>query len=176
MTEINQWTRQLHGLYNQAVAKYKAGERGAATFFTTEEIAFLASIGLKPINLYDYAEDTFSTSEPDWDTVLLIVSARRDYFLHQMHGTWTTVAVRESDLPAKNEAIEGIEWLPRIIPKAEGFLSGALPEEIMFCCGGDRRFFKTNNVHPSDFLRVIWAAKGDLKKIVAFVKSARDQA
>lgn len=173
MTEINQWTRQLHGLYNQAVAKYKAGERGASTYFSPEEVAFLASIGLKPINLYDYAEDTVNSSEPDWDTVLLMVSARRDYFLHQMHGKWTAVALRESDLPAKSEALDGIEWLPRVIPKAEAYLSGGLPEEIMFCCGGDRRFFKANNVHPADFLRIVWSAKGDVKKIVQFVKAAR---
>jgi len=82
--ELNRWTQQLHSLYDIAVAKYRDGQRGANHFFDAVETGFLASIGLKPIHLYDYAEDFVGGDEPDWDTVLLIVAARRDYFTHEM--------------------------------------------------------------------------------------------
>jgi hypothetical protein len=43
----------------------------------------------------------------------------------------------------------------------------------MYCCGGDRRFFRTHDVHPADFLRFVWSAKGNEDKILAYVKGAR---
>ena len=52
-------------------------------YFADDEKSFLASIGLRPINLYDYAEDFVSAAEPDWETFLLIAAARRDYFLFE---------------------------------------------------------------------------------------------
>jgi hypothetical protein len=169
--ELNHWTKQLHDLYDLAVAQYRAGQRGADTFFDSEATDFLASIGLRPIHLYDYAEDWVGRNEPDWETALLMIAARRDYFLHEMHGQWSATPIREVDLPPKDAAYAGIEWLPRIIPKAQAFLAGALPTEIMYCCGGDRKFFKANRLHPADFLRVVWATRGDRDKLVAYLQS-----
>jgi hypothetical protein len=59
-------------------------------------------------------------------------------------------------MPAKTDAVKGIEWLPRIIPKAKAKLKGELPPSLMYCCGGDRRFFKANDILPSEFLGVVW--------------------
>ena len=169
--ELNEWTHQLHTLYNAALTKYRAGQRDAETFFDASQTAFLASIGLRPINLYDYVEDFANSNEPDWDTTLLIIAARRDYFIHEMKREWTATPITEASLPAKSESYEGIEWLPRIIPKAQAFLHGALPTEIMYCCGGDRKFLKANNLHPADFLRVVWAVKGDPAKLASFIRT-----
>jgi hypothetical protein len=75
-------------------------------------------------------------------------------------------------LPSKDATVEGIGWLPRIIPKAKAKLRGEMPEDLMFDCGGDRRFFKENKIHPADFLRTVWAAGDDDAEIIAFVKKA----
>ena len=169
--ELNRWTSQFHILFDSAVAKYQAGERGADSYFDNEGKDFLASIGLRPIQLFDYAEDFVNGGEPDWDTVLLIVAARRDYLKHEMDGKWTADPINSAALPAKSESYAGIVWLPRIIQKAEAFLQGALPPETMYCCGGDRRFLKQNRIHPADFLRIVWAMKGDKDKLAEYIKS-----
>lgn len=171
--ELNHWTKQLHSLYDQAVVLYKNGQRDAATFFDAAGTEYLNSIGLKPIHIYDYAEDFNNSGEPDWDTVLLMVAARRDYFIHEMHGKWTAASIKQSDLPPKDATYENIEWLPRIIPKAKAYLEGALPPEIMYCCGGDRKFLKANRLHPADFLRVVWATKADKDQLAKYIKSER---
>jgi hypothetical protein len=72
-------------------------------------------------------------------------------------------------LPAKDSEIEGIRWLPRIIPKARAKLRGELPPETMFCCGGDRHFFHHNNIHPSEFLGIVRRAGEDDQKIIDWV-------
>ena len=37
--------------------------------------------------------------------------------------------------------------------------------DIMFGCGGDRAFLSEHNIHPADFLREVWAAKGDSAQV-----------
>jgi hypothetical protein len=164
------WTQNLREIYDKAVALYKAGNRDLDSYFSTEETSFLSSIGLRPINLYDYAEDMNGAGEPDWNTVLLMAAARRDYFLYVQHGITSTVVTEAESLPPKPEELEGIPWLPRIIRKAQCFLEGGLCHEIMYCCGGDRRFLKQHDIHPADFLRIVWASGGDQEKILSYFK------
>jgi len=172
MKELNEWTQRFRAVYDKSLSLYRSGQTDLASYFTPEEKAFLDSIGIKPINVYDYAEDFTKSAEPDWDTVLLMVAARRDYFLYETQGQLTPKEIDESDLPPKSEAMDGVPWLPRIIRKAKCFLRGDLCHDIMYCCGGDRRFLKTYNIHPADFLRAVWGAKDDDRKVLQFVKSA----
>lgn len=171
--ELNAWTREFRVVYDKAVALYQKGNRDLSRYFTEEEKAFLASIGLKPINVYDLAEDFSSSGEPDWETALLMVAARRDYFLYEQLGKANAKETAEKDLPARKAELGGIEWLPRIIAKARCFLEGGLCHDIMYCCGGDRRFLKDHNLHPSDFLRIVWASHGDDQKVLKFVEAAK---
>lgn len=164
------WTRTLREIYDKSVALYQQGNRDLESYFNAEEVAFLSSIGLRPINLYDYAEDMNASAEPDWNTVLLMAAARRDYFLVHQKGTTSSSVTEASELPPKTEELDGIPWLPRIIRKATCFLEGGLCHEIMYCCGGDRRFLKEHDIHPADFLRTVWASGGDKTKVLAFVK------
>ncbi len=76
-------------------------------------------------------------------------------------------------LPSKDAEIEGIGWLPRIIPKAEAKLRGEMPPELMYGCGGDRKFFRINNIDPAEFLKEVWKSKGNQSDIVNWVKSIR---
>ena len=172
--ELNAWTKRLRAVYDKAVSLYRAGNRDDATYFTEDEKSFLSSMGLRPINVYDYAEDFVTSGEPDWETYLLIAAARRDYHLFEQQGVSSKAEIRPDELPPKRAALDRIPWLPRIIKKASCFLEGALCHDIMYCCGGDRHFLREHGLHPADFLRAVWAAKGDNQKILAFVKGSEN--
>ena len=81
--ELNAWTKNLRAVYDKAISLYRVGNRNDATYFSDEEKSFLNSIGLRPIHVYDYVEDFVTSAEPDWETFLLIIAARRDYFLFE---------------------------------------------------------------------------------------------
>lgn len=168
MKSINYgWHQRFRELYDKALVKYRNEHRGVGTFFTTREVGVLASIGAKPMELFDYAEDS---SDLDPETALLITAARRDYFLIMQKGKWSERRIKVEDLPAKDAQLAGIVWLPRVIAKAQGRLRGELPDELMYGCGGDRKFFRTHDIHPADFMRAVWAAKGNEEKILAYVR------
>src|SRR5665213_2289768 len=132
------FTQKFHALYDQAVSLYARGQRGAESFFQSEDKAWLAANGLTPQYLYDYAEDQNSAGEPGYDNALAIELVRRAYFLEAQGGKASAVVLDEAKLPSKEEKLLGIDWLPRIIPKAKAKLRGELPASLMFCCGGDR--------------------------------------
>jgi Domain of unknown function (DUF5069) len=172
LMEVNAWTRNLRAVYDKATSLYRDGKRDDATYFSDDEKDFLASIGLRPINVYDYAEDFVTSGEPDWETFLLIAAARRDHFLFEQKGLANPEEIRPDQLPPKRATLDGMPWLPRIIQKARCFLEGALCHDIMYCCGGDRHFLREHGLHPADFLRAVATAKDDDQKILSFVNES----
>lgn len=166
------WEKTFRSLWNRSVDKYRNGQRDSATYFTPEETAQLASFGYRPQELYDFAEDRVKYGEPDLETALSIASVRREYFLQVQGGKFTGQVIDLAKLPAKDQSLAGIVWLPRIIEKAKAKLHGEMPDELMYGCGGDRKFFKDNNVNPEKFLRAVWKANGDEQAVVDFVKPA----
>ncbi len=150
------FTEQLHRLYRQAVKLCAAGQRGAETYFTAEEKAFLAANGWTAQNLYDYAEDELNGGEPGWDIALSIELIRRDYFLNVQGGITSGHFLDENELPGKSILIAGLPWLARLIPKAHAKLRGELPTSMMYACGGDRAFFQQHDIQPAEFLSLIW--------------------
>lgn len=168
------WHHEFKQLFILALERYRVGERNPAQFFTAGQQADLAAIGMKAQELYDFVEDhAKNDGDPDWETVLLVAAARRDYLLTVQHGTTSTHTVSIDDLPPKDAALAGIPWLPRLIKKAEAKLRGEMSADFMFGCGGDRNFFRANHLHPADFLRHVWAANGDEQKVVEYVKNAK---
>lgn len=147
---------KFHTLYDKAVRLYASGKTGAGNYFTSAESAFLAAHGLSAQNLYDYAEDHHNGGEPGYDRALAIEMVRRDYFLNVQHGKTSTKVLKVDAMAAKTDAVQGIEWLPRLIPKTKAKLRGELPDSLMYCCGGDRRFFKQHNIQPAEFLSLVW--------------------
>ena len=125
------------------------------------------------MDVFDYAEDYVARGEPDFETFLMVCEARRDYFLHVQHGIASTQQLDPNTLPPKDEAVNGIVWLPRILAKAHAKLRGELPPEIMYGCGGDRRFFRSNNIHPAEFLRRVWAHETDPAQLIEWVARRR---
>jgi len=171
--EAYTYQKTLLDIWTEGVRAYKAGGREADSFFDDETVSSLASIGLKPIEVYDFVEDFCERGEPDFSTFLMVSEARRDYFLTEQSGERSTHEISMDALPPKSEALDGIEWLPRLIPKAEAKLKGEMPRDLMYCCGGDRKFFKENNIHPAEFLRVAWAYMGKPEKISEWVRERR---
>jgi hypothetical protein len=166
-------TRALKDIWQGAVEKYREGNRQPNTYFNADELAFLSAVGLKEIDVYDFAEDYIHGGEPDFETFLTISEARRDYFLHVQDGQASCEVLDPASLPAKFESVRGIVWLPRIMPKALAKLRGELPPETMYGCGGDRNFFKENNIHPAEFLRVSWAYEDAPEKVIDWVEARR---
>lgn len=161
---------EFRKLYELAVALYAQGKRGADTFFNADQHAFLLNNGITPQYLYDYAEDhNNNAGEPGYDRALAIESVRRDYFLNVQGGHPSTTVLDESKLPAKTEQVRDIEWLPRIIPKAKAKLRGELPASLMYCCGGDRKFFQAHDIFPAEFLSLVWRHENNDAAIIDWV-------
>ena len=167
------YQKTLKAIWEDAVAKYEAGNREPDSYFDEVTQAELASVGLNTMDVYDYAEDFVTREEPDFETFLLVSAARRDYFLTVQEGKPSDQVIASEGLPPKDAEIKGIVWLPRIMPKAYAKLKGELPAETMYGCGGDRNFFKNNNIHPADFLRAAWAYEDDASKLIDCVVAQR---
>jgi hypothetical protein len=163
------FAQMFRALHDRAAALYAQGRRGAGTLFSAEESAWLAANGLTAQNLYDYAEDFSDSGEPGPDLALAIELVRRDYFLNVQLGRPSRTVLDEAALPPKAAAVRGIEWLPRLLPKARAKLRGELPPSLMFCCGGDRAFFKRHDILPAEFLALVWRHGDDDAPVVEWV-------
>ena len=161
--------KELVRIWEKAVGLYQDGHKSAESFPIDEDFPFLASVGLNRMDVFDFAEDWIREGTPDLATFLLIHEQRRDYFIETQKGKPSEKRMDSSALPAKTEEIEGIRWLPRIIPKARAKLRGELPPDTMFCCGGDRNFFQENDVHPAEFLRIVKRAGKNDQAIIDWV-------
>lgn len=164
------YQKQLQELWKKAVDLYAGGSRDAESYFTGEEQSFLDSIGITAREVYDFAEDFNHGGEPDLATFLIIQDIRRSYFLEVLKGVRSTKRIHPSDLPPKTDKARGILWLPRIIPKAFAKLHGQMDPELMYGCGGDRHFFKENDIHPGEFLHVAWQNEGNPEAIIDWVE------
>jgi predicted dehydrogenase len=164
------WEQRFSQLFQSAVEKYRKGHQQAAGLIDEQGLKFLASIGHTEQEFFDFVEDFAKAGEPTLETALKIASVRRDYFLAKQNGTPSPRRISMDDLPPKDAEIEGIAWLPRLIPKAEAKLRGEMPPDLMYCCGGDRKFFNTHHIDPAEFLRKVWDACGNQAEIVAWVK------
>ncbi len=164
---------RFRALYDKAVQLYASGRTGPETYFTADETAFLAANGLTAQNLYDYAEDQQNYGEPGYDRALAIELVRRDYFLNAQGGKVSGKIVDAATMPAKTDAVQGITWLPRLLPKTKAKLRGELPSSLMYSCGGDRAFFKEHDIHPAEFLSLVWRNGDNDAATVAWVVQRR---
>lgn len=160
---------RLRSVYDHAIARFKAGATSASDLFGPDQLAWIASIGASAQDFFDYAEDFVGSGDPDWNTALLVQSVRRSYFLDVQKGSPSSRVLDVDALPPKSAAVEGIEWLPRLLPKSLAKLRGELPASLMYGCGGDRRFFKTHDIHPAEFLQVRWRHEDDDDAVVRWV-------
>ena len=172
MLKNYEFPARFRALYTLAVESHAHGKRSAEAIFSTEDTAWLAANGITPQHLFDYTEDHNQyDGEPSLEHALSIELIRRDYFLNTQQGHASRSTLDESKLPAKGESVQGIRWLPRLIPKAQAKLRGELPSTLMYCCGGDRKFFKEHNILPAEFLSLIWRHEDSESAVVDWVSS-----
>lgn len=168
------WPVEFRKLYEAGTERYRKGERKPDKLFSEQEIGFLRSVGCSAQELFDFIDDLARYGEPAFETVLLTTAVRRDYFLIEQDGKWEDTQISMDDLPAKKEAVDGIEWLPRLIEKARSKLRGTMPADLMYGCGGDRPFLREMNVELAEFLGLVWTAGDDNRRIIDYVKRKRD--
>ena len=170
------YLKNLKKLWERAVREYSTGNRKLKTYYDLGDLSFLRSVGIKPTEIYDFAEDYIEYGEPDFGIFLIIHSIRVNYFRHEQNSVQSKHIITAESLPGRDEEAAGIVWLPRIIEKARGKLSGELDPDIMYGCPADRRFFKTHGIHAGAFLRKAWDAGDDTLAIIDwFVNNSRKQ-
>lgn len=164
------WNDSFLILFDRCVAAYRGGNRDFETYYPPGDLAFLAEIGHKPREFFDFVEDFCEDGEPSPATALLVAAVRRDYFLTVQKGAPGGRLLTRDDVPTFGDTLEGIAYLPRILAKARAKLRGELDPDLMFGCGGDRNFLgKHGGIHPADFLRQVWAAGGDDLRLARWV-------
>lgn len=168
------WNDIFYDLFRETVGRYHEDHRSVDGFFTDQEIIFLSSIGCRTREFYDLVESYARGGIPSPTTALLIAAARRDFFLTIQHGHfYQGKPVISYDLPGFGEEISGLPYLPRMIAKARAKLTGSMGEDIMYGCENDCRFLQDHgNIHPADFLRMVWAAGESNPKIYEYVRQS----
>jgi hypothetical protein len=165
------WEQTFSDLFNHAVDKYRQGHERADGLVDISGQKFLRTIGYTEQEFFDFVEDFSKGGEPSLKTALEVAAVRREYFLKVQNGVFATRRISMAALPSKDAEVEGIGWLPRLLPKAEAKLRGEMPPDLMYGCGGDRKFFRTHGIDPAEFLLRVWKAEGDPAPIISWVKS-----
>ena len=163
------WVEEFRTLFGYKVTAYKKGIQSPAAMFSKEEEDFLRSIGATSQEIFDFVEDWCDDGTPDPETALAITKIRRDYFFQKQQGQFPEKLIRESEFPSRSASLAGLEWLPRIIEKARAKLRGELPPDLMYSCGGDRRFLSKVDIDPVEFLQTVWEAGDNVDHIIKFV-------
>ncbi|MBJ05743.1 MAG: hypothetical protein CMO40_01305 [Verrucomicrobiaceae bacterium] len=166
-----EWNERFVELFDRCVERYRRGDSNFVEYYSEEDLSFLHGIGCKPRELFDFVEDYVDEQNPSPTSALLIAAVRRDYLLVVQSGKHSTLEITRKDIPSFAETLGEIPYLPRILAKARAKLRGELDPDLMFCCGGDRKFLREHNLHPADFLRHVWAADDDEEKVADFVRN-----
>lgn len=165
------WNDTFLALFDRCVAAYQQGDRDFQNYYSVGDLAFLESIGCQTREFFDFVEDFCEEGLPSISTALLVASARRDYFLTVQSGHKSGKVLTRDDIPTFGDELDGMAYLPRILAKARAKLRGELDPDLMYGCGGDRRFLLDHgDIHPADFLRHVWACHDDDQKLAAWVK------
>jgi hypothetical protein len=174
------WDDTFLELFDRCVSRYRDGDHDFDNYYSPADLDFLRETGCQTREFFDFVEDFCEDSAPSPSTALMIAAVRRDYFLTVQNGAaCTDPLLTRDDVPTFGDELDGMAYLPRILAKARAKLRGTLDPDLMFGCGGDRNFLrKHGNLHPADFLRQVWAAKDDDRKVAAWValKTEKPQA
>jgi hypothetical protein len=162
--------QRLLALHAEAVANYRAGCRTPEAVVSEEGLRFLCACGLDPQCLYDYADDAVRYGEPPAETFAEVAEIRAAQFREVFGGKIAASSHEESELPRKADEFDGVPWLPRIIRKAQYFLEGRMPGDIMYGCSGDRAFLKKFGATLPGFLRLVRETGGDPEAVLAAIR------
>ena len=164
------WEEEFRKIYAKARRAYLDGATDAATCIAAADRPFLAGIGCSAQELFDLVEDDVTVGEPGIDRAVGITRVRREYFREVDGGRASGRTLGAADIPSPSATLGGIAWLPRILAKARAKLRGELPPELMYSCGGDRRFLRDNGLEADAFLKAVWKAGDDEASILDYVR------
>ncbi len=169
------WNDYFLTLFARCVANYQTGDLDFTNYYRPQDLDFLANIGCKSREFFDFVEDFCAEGEPSVSSALLVAAVRRDYFITHQKSIPSDRILTRDELPTFGDELNGMPYLPRLLAKGRAKLRGELDPELMFGCGGDRNFLKKNGkIHPADFLRHLWAAGNDDSKIAAWILEQQD--
>lgn len=169
------WNETFLALFDRCAAEFRSGNLDFEGYYSPEDLSFLASIGCKTREFFDFVEDFCGEGEPTISTALLVAAVRRDYFHTMQKGIPSGESLTAADIPTFGDEFKGIAYLPRILAKGRAKLRGELHPDLMFGCGGDRNFLKKQgNIQMADFLRHLWAAGSDDEKITHWILEQQD--
>jgi hypothetical protein len=163
------WEENFQLLFERGVDAFESGVGNPDQMFSEEEKSFLESIGATPQEIFDYVEDWAKDGEPTPETICEVTGLRREFFLTVQKGKLGSATTKAVRLPSPSASLGGHRWLPRIIGKARAKLRGELPSDIMYGCGMDRPFLQKRNIGLPEFLKVVWEAGENDKKILHYV-------
>lgn len=169
------WNDTFLALFDRCVAEYQSGNLDFESYYTPDDLAFLSGIGYKSREFFDFVEDFCGEEQPSISTALLVATVRRDYFHVEQNGIPSSITLTRDDLPTFGDEYRGMAYLPRILAKGRAKLRGELDPDLMFGCGGDRKFLRNHgNIHMADFLRHLWASGEDDEKIANWILDQQD--
>jgi hypothetical protein len=164
------WEQQFRDAYQRARAAYEQGADTPAVCVADTDRKLLAEIGCSPQELFDFVEDDVTVGEPGLEKTLAITRVRWEYLSEVERGKAPERIRRTAEFPSPAETLGGIPWLPRIIAKARAKLRGELPPDLMYSCGGDRRFLREHGLEADAFLRAVWRAGEEDGPILEYVQ------
>jgi hypothetical protein len=168
------WNDHFMQLFERCVARYRGGDRDFSGYYDDRDTALLEGIGYRPREFFDFVEDYCDEGTPSPSDALLVAAVRRDYFHVVMNGEVRPPTLTRDRVPSFGESLDGINYLPRILAKARAKLRGELDPDLMYSCGGDRKFFRDHgDLHPADFLRQVWAADDDDSRLVEWLRGRK---
>ena len=169
------WNDTFLTLFDRCAAAFHSGDLDFEKYYSRDDLAFLAGIGCQPREFFDFVEDFCGEGVPSISTALLVAAVRRDYFTAVQKRVPSDKVLTRDDIPTFGDELEGMPYLPRLIAPGRATLRGALDPDMMFGCGGDRKFLKNHgDIHLADFLRQLWAAGDDDLKLATWIQQQRD--
>lgn len=170
------WNEHFLILFKNAVERFHSNARPTIdNTINAEDNKFLLSIGCRAAEFFPYVQSYAKTGEPSPSSLLLISHVRRSFFINSQRGIHCKAKpITNDDLPKASDEYQGINYMPRLIDKAQGKLYGTLDPSIMYGCTQDRAFLATlMGMHPADFLTLIWDARGDKHKVINAILSMK---
>lgn len=162
--------QRLGELHAGAAAACRAGCRTPGAVVSREGLEFLGELGIDAQCLYDYADDFVRYGAPSREAFAAVAEIRAAHFRGPCGGKAAPAPNPGSELPPKAEAFGGVPWLPRIIRKAQWFLEGSLPAEIMYGCSGDRAFLDKFGTGLPEFLSLVRDSGGNPAAVLAALR------
>ena len=162
------WNETFSVLYTRCLGEYARGNANYTSYYSPADLAFLASIGCQPREFFDFIED--HCPELPLTTALLVAALRRSYFLNEQGHKPSSRELTADQLPLREAQLEGVAWLPRILEKAKAKLRGELHPDLMYGCGGDRKFISKHGLHLADFLETVRRAGDEIAPVLAYVR------